>query len=86
MCGMCGRIFRQSQPSGGDGGIGAGGGDQIDRRVGRQLAFAEDGVEVLALVVGEEEVVVGELRVFAVEAEFEHQAGAGRFVFLQAFS
>ena len=40
--------------------------------------FAEDGVEMLALVSGEEEIVMRQLRVLAVEAEVEHEAGAGR--------
>ena len=78
MYGMCGRIFRQSQPGGRDGRVGARGSHQVDGRVGRQLALAEHGVEVLPLVPREEEVVVRELRILAVEAELEHQAGAGR--------
>ena len=61
----------------GDGRVGLRGGDQVDRRVGRQLALAEDGVEVRTLVLREEEVVVRELGVLAIEAEFEHETGAG---------
>ena len=61
-----------------DGRVGLGRGHEVDRRVGRATArFAEDGVEMLALVAGEKEVVVRELRILAVEAEFEHEAGAG---------
>lgn len=37
---------------------------------------------MFSLVTGEEEVVVRELRVFAVEAEVEHEARAGGLVFL----
>ena len=48
--------------------IGLGRGDQVYRRIGRQLAFAKHGVEVLALVLGEKEVMMCKLRVLAVEA------------------
>ena len=66
-----------------DGRVGLRRGDEVDRRVGRQLALAEDGVEMLPLVLGEKEVVVRELRILAVEAEFEHEAGAGGLELLQ---
>ena len=66
-----------------DGRVGPGCGHQVDRRIRRQLALAEDGVEVLALVLGEEEVVVRELRILAVEAKLEHEAGAGRLELVQ---
>ena len=59
--------------------IGAGRGDEIDGRVVGELAFFEDGVEVLRLVLRVEEIVVGELWVNAIGAEVDDEAGAGGF-------
>ena len=59
-------------------GIGAGGGDDVEGGVVGELFFMEDGLEVFVLVLGVEEIVVGELGEDAVGAEVEDDAGAGR--------
>ena len=58
-------------------GIGAGGGDDVEGGVVGELFFMEDGLEVFVLVLGVEEIVVGELGEDAVGAEVEDDAGAG---------
>ena len=59
-------------------GIGAGGGDDVEGRVVGELLFMEDGLEVFVLVLGVEEIVVGELGKDAVGSEVEDDTGAGR--------
>ncbi len=59
-------------------GIGAGGGDDVEGGVVGELFFMEDGLEVFVLVLGVEEIVVGELGEDAIGAEVEDDTGAGR--------
>ena len=58
----------------------AAGAARVAGRVGGRLALAVDGVELLVRVAREDEVVVEQVGVGAVEAEVEHDAGAGRLV------
>ena len=60
--------------------LGAGGGGEVGGGVGRGDAFLVDRLELLMRVAAEDEVVVGEVFVGPVEAEVEHDAGAGGFV------
>ena len=59
-------------------GIGTGWSDDVEGRVVGELLFMEDGLEVFVLVLGVEEIVVGELGKDAVGSEVEDDAGAGR--------
>ena len=62
------------------GGFGAGGRREIAGRVGRGLALLVDPVELLVRVAAEDEVVMREMLVAFVQAEIEHDAGAGGLV------
>jgi hypothetical protein len=64
-----------------NGRVGLGRSHEINRRVLGQLVFLEHRGEVLALVAAEEEVVMRELRVLAIQAEVQHKAGASGFEF-----
>ena len=64
----------------GDLGLGGGRGADVAGRVGRRLALAVDEVELLVRVAREDEVVMQEMLVAAVEAQVEDDARAGRLV------
>lgn len=70
---------------GGHGGIGGGGGAEVTGRVRGGLAPAVDGVEFLLRVVREDEVVVEEVGVGAVQPQVEDDSGAGGLVFTPLF-
>jgi len=72
-----GEDFDVVATGGGFGGIGAGGGDDVEGGVIREVLVFEDGAEVFVLIFGEEEVVVGKLGEVLVGAEVEDDAGAG---------
>ena len=77
---MCTRTYRASPPSGATLGLGRGRCADVAGRVGRRLAPAVDRVEFLVRVAREDEVVVQQVVVAAVEPQVEHHARTGRLV------
>ena len=57
---------------------------EIARRIGRGLALFVNPLELLVRVAAENEIVMREVLVALVQAEVEHDAGAGRLVFAAA--
>ena len=62
-------------------GLGAGRRGEVAGRVGRGLALLVDEIELLVRIAAEDEVVMREVLVALVQAEVEHDAGAGGLVF-----
>ncbi len=81
--GDVGKDFDVVAAVGSFGGVGTSGGDEVDGGVVGELLFLEDGVEVFVLVLGVEEVVVGELWVDSVGAEVDDESRAGGFEFFE---
>ena len=53
---------------------------EVARRIGGGFAVSVDRLELILRVAGEDEVVMREMLVGTIEAEVEHDAGAGRFI------
>ncbi len=70
---------------GGDVRVGDGGVADVDGHVVGDDAFALDVVDVVLVVVGEDDVVVGFVVVDFVEPKVEHEGGAGVFLFVEFF-
>ena len=64
-----------------DGGIRPGGSHEIDGRIVRQLVALKDLGEMFLLMAAEKEVVVRELGILAIKAQFHHKTGTGGLEF-----